>query len=142
MHGDIGLHYDVLRQDLLHSGAVEQVALTDYPALYGGNNTDGLTWPGKKPGAKILVSWRDVSQNYFVTAGIPMLRGRDFNITDTINPELRSIRSNAIITESLEKIMGKGSAIGKVITDERQLPACNGRWRRQRFRVWIYVWKA
>ena len=42
------------KQDLLNTGVVENVALSDYTTLYGGNNTGGFTWQGKDPNAQIL----------------------------------------------------------------------------------------
>ena len=40
-------NYDAIKQDLLNTGMVENVALSDYTTLYGGNNTGGLNMGGK-----------------------------------------------------------------------------------------------
>ena len=39
-----------LKQDLLGTGVVENVALSDHTTLYGGNNTGRFMWKGKSPG--------------------------------------------------------------------------------------------
>jgi putative ABC transport system permease protein len=118
MQGDMGKHFESIRQDLLHTGSVEHVALADHATIYGGNNTDGLSWQAKPAGAKILVSWRSVGADFFAASGLKVIDGRDFYVTDTLNYDLHSLHANAVITESLAKLMGLGSAIGKTIFDE------------------------
>ncbi len=100
---------EVIKQDLLNSGVVDNLALSDYTTLYGGNNTDGLTWEGKSANSKVLISNRGVSPGFMSTYGLKILEGRDFVITDSIT----SKKQNILITQSLEKLMGKGNAVGK-----------------------------
>ncbi|HEX4850130.1 MAG TPA: FtsX-like permease family protein, partial [Puia sp.] len=78
--------------------------------IYGGNNTDGLTWTGKTSKAKILISQRYVTTGFFNTSRIKVLEGRDIIETDSaiVNKTI-----NIVITQSLEKLMGQGSALGK-----------------------------
>jgi hypothetical protein len=118
MQGDTYKHFSGIRQDLIASGFVDNAALADHPTIYGGNNTDGFTWSAKAPGAKILVSWRSVTPEFFSTQGMKILEGRDFYITDSMNYDLTSNNGNAIITESFARLMGEGSPLGKMITDE------------------------
>lgn len=114
MQGDMAKHFAVIKNDLINTGFIENVALSDHATIYGGNNTSGFTWQGKPSGAKILISNRFVSQGFFSTSGIQILEGRDFQINDTsFNKEI-----NVIITKSFEKLMGKESAIGKIIRHE------------------------
>ena len=108
---DLNKNYEAIRQDLLNTGVIQSLALSDYTALYGGNNTDGLTWGGKPANSKVLISNRGVSPGFMSTYGLKILEGRDFVITDSIT----SKKPNVLITESLEKMMGKGSAIGKTM---------------------------
>lgn len=117
MQGDMARHYEPIRQDLLNTGVVENVGLSDHPTLYGGNNTDNLSWQAKSPG-KILISWRDVNPEFFPASGMKILEGRNFESTDSVNFDQPSIGANVIITQSLAKLMGKGSALGKIIFDE------------------------
>ena len=104
-------NYDVIKQDILNSGFVDNLALSDYRTLYGGNNTDGLIWEGKPANSKVLVSNRGVSPGFMNTYGLKILEGRDFIITDSIT----SKKQNILITKSLEELMGRGNALGKTL---------------------------
>ncbi|HEY2725641.1 MAG TPA: ABC transporter permease, partial [Parafilimonas sp.] len=77
-------NYNVIKQDLLGSGVIDNLALSDYTALYSGNNTGGLIWEGKSANSKVLVSNRGVSPGFMNTYGLKILEGRDFVITDSI----------------------------------------------------------
>ena len=112
--GDREKYFEVMKQDLLNSGMIEGIALSDHTTLYGGNNTGRFTWAGKLQKAQVLISTRYVTPGFLKTSGIQLLSGRDFVATDT----LQSKKINVIITQSLEKMMGKESAVGKIITQE------------------------
>jgi putative ABC transport system permease protein len=114
VQGNVAKNYSSIKQDLISTGVVENVALSDHTTIYGGNNTDGLTWQGKAANAKILVSTRYVTPEFITTTKLKVLEGRDFQLSDTAyNKTL-----NVLITQSLEKLMGKESAIGKTIRNE------------------------
>jgi len=104
-------NFDEIKQDLLGSGVVDNLALSDYTTLYGGNNTGSLIWEGKAANSQVLISNRGVSPGFMNTYGLKLLEGRDFVITDSIT----SKKPNIIITQALEKLMGKGSAVGKTM---------------------------
>ncbi len=104
-------NYDVIEHDLQKTGVIENFALSDYTLLYGGNNTGGLTWNGKSANDQILVSNRNVTPGFMSTYGLKLLSGRDFVWTDSIS----SKKTNVIITQAFEKLMGSGSAVGKTI---------------------------
>jgi predicted permease len=110
--GNVAKNFTAIKQDLLNTGLVENAALTDHVTLYGGNNSNGLTWEGKPASAQILISQRFVSPEFFQTTGINLLAGRDIAETDStvVNKTI-----SVVITQSLEKLMGKGSALGKRI---------------------------
>ncbi len=118
MQGDMNIHYDGIKQDLLQTGLVEYAGLADHPTIYGGNNTDGLAWQGKAPGSKVLISWRSVDGDFFPTMALKIKEGRNFYVTDTLNYDLKSLHPNVIVTETMAKLLGQGSAVGKTIYDE------------------------
>jgi len=114
VQGDIAKNYSVIREEFLSTGVIENVALSDHTTIYGGNNTSGLIWQGKPAGAQILISTRYVTPEFMKTSGIKVLEGRDFQPADSVFT--KSI--NVLITKSFEKLMGKESAVGKIIRYE------------------------
>jgi putative ABC transport system permease protein len=111
VQGEIGGHFDAIRQDLVNTGIVEDAALSDHSTLTGGNNTDGFNWEGKDPNARVLVSTRYVTPAFFSTSGLRLLEGRNIQPGDSMAMH----RINMVITESLAKMLGKGSALSKLI---------------------------
>jgi predicted permease len=118
VHGDMANHFSAVRQDLINTGVVENAALSDHTTLYGGNNTDGLSWAGKTPGSKVLVSGRNVTPEFFSTSGLKILEGRGLQESDSVKPDGSSKQINLVITQSLAKLMGKESPIGKILFNE------------------------
>ncbi len=108
IQGEMGKNFSVFKQDLLATGAVENVAISDHTTIDGGNNTSGFTWEGKPANNKVLVSTRGVSPEFLPTSGMQLVEGRNLALSDTARGHL-----NVMVTESLTKLMGKGSAIGK-----------------------------
>lgn len=107
MQGDMAKNFNPIKNDLLNTGYITSVALADHAIIYGGNNTDGMTWDGKPAGSKVLISQRYVTPDFMETSGLKVLAGRNLAVTDTGMP----IR--LVITASLEKLIGGGSAVGK-----------------------------
>jgi predicted permease len=105
-------NFGAIRQELLNTGMVEKVALSDHPTIYGGNNTGALKWPGKPENNNILISTRLAGSGFISTMGMQLLEGRDFNEANTDS-------LNVIITSSFASMMGAGSALGKKIEGPR-----------------------
>ncbi len=119
--GDIVKDFPAIKQDLLNTGYVKDVALADHNTLGGGNNTTGISWQGKDPNSDIVISQRIVSPEFMSTTGMHIIEGRDFQPADEIqfNDNHMPIDSihpmNVIVTESMAKLLGNGSAIGKIL---------------------------
>lgn len=112
MNDEMRDNINVIQNDIVKTGIVESMALSNYNTLYGGNNTGGFTWEGKNPSSEVLISMRFVSPNFMKTTELDILEGRDFVTTDSA----QSNKLNVMITQSLEKLMGNGSAIGKTLS--------------------------
>ncbi|QKJ30094.1 ABC transporter permease [Mucilaginibacter mali] len=110
--GEIVKSFTQIKQDLLSTGYVDDAAMTNHSTLYDGNNTAGYTWEGKETKADVLISRRYISTEYLHTLGMKIAEGHNLTNLDTAN------NSDVMITRSLEKMMGKGSAIGKIIRHE------------------------
>lgn len=113
MQGEMSQRFYPIKQDLLNTGLVENVALADHAIIYGGNNTSGLTWEGKPAGSQVLISQRYVTPEFMETAGLKVIDGRNLTVNDTGGKPIRMV-----ITQSMAKLMGKGSAIGKRVHGE------------------------
>lgn len=122
VQGDMVKNFSVIRQHLLATDVIDNIALSDHETIYGGNNTGAITWQGKNPHSQILISQRLVSPEFISTSGMEILAGRDFlstdvvHMTDDFKPKDSTRPFNIIITESLAKLLGKETAIGKILT--------------------------
>ncbi|MBB6238175.1 ABC-type antimicrobial peptide transport system permease subunit [Pedobacter sp. AK013] len=105
---------EILKDELLKSGAI--TASTEYSMSLtsGGNNTYGVSWPGKNEKDKILVNFRFTNLDLIKTTGMEILQGRDFSkdFADT---------ANVIVNEALVKVMGMKDPVGKMITWDQPL---------------------
>ncbi len=120
--GDVVKNFSAIKQDLLNTGFIKNAALADHTTIDGGNNTTGIYWQGKDPKSNIVISQRLVSREFMSTAGMQLIGGRDFQPEDEIKfdennkPSNQGGVMNVIVTESMEKLLGKGSAIGKILS--------------------------
>ena len=69
MNSEMTKNYEPFNRILLNTGLVENLAISDYNTLYGGNNTGGLIWEGKKSNSQILISTRFVSPELYENIG-------------------------------------------------------------------------
>jgi len=126
--GNIVKDFPAIKQDLISTGVVDNAAMADHNTIGDGNNTSSINWPGKAPNSSIIISQRLVSAEFMSTAGMHIVEGRDFQPGDAIEfgdnhaPKDSNQVFNVIVTESMEKLLGKGSAIGKIM----ERPTNNG----------------
>jgi predicted permease len=113
MQHNVAGNFSLIKNDLLHTGIAENVAFTNHTVLYGGDDDDRFTWQGKPANEDISIAFRNVSPEFISTSGMQIIDGKDFNTDGTSN------NSSVIISESLAKILGKGSAVGKIIQSPR-----------------------
>ena len=76
--GDMVKNFSAIKQDLLNTGFVENVAFADHKTISGGNNTTSINWQGKDPNSNIVISQRLVSPEFMSTTGMHIIEGRDF----------------------------------------------------------------
>ena len=126
--GEMVKNFLSIKQDLLNTGIAANAALADHEIISGGNNTTSIDWQGKTPNSNIVISQRLVSPEFISTTGMHLTGGRDFLPTDLIEfgdnhmPKDSTAVFNVIVTQSMEKLLGKGTAVGKTM----QLPGNNG----------------
>ena len=113
MQHNVADNFSLIKNDLLHSGVAENVAFANHTILYGGDDDDRFTWQGKPANDNVSIAFRNVSPEFVSTSGMQIIDGNDFSADEVSN------NSNVIISESLAKILGKGSAVGKIIQSPR-----------------------
>jgi putative ABC transport system permease protein len=107
VQGNIVKHFSTIKNQLLETGLIENASLSSQPMLEMGSNTDDYTWEGKDPDKKILITNVYVSPEHISTAKIKIIDGKDF--------ETAADSNKIIVNETLAKIIGKGSPVGKII---------------------------
>ena len=104
--------YDRLLSTLNAVPGVESAALTSGAPLSGGNTSMPVRALGGSPGAgDMQADWRLVSDKYFATLGIPLVRGRAFDERETGEKGLSSM----IVSESLARALFAGDPIGRQV---------------------------
>jgi putative ABC transport system permease protein len=106
---DLFGHYDALRNDLIATGAVENMAESSSPSTDVWSNQIGFDWAGKDPNTLPLFGTIGVTQDFGKTIGWHILQGRDFSrdfTTDT---------STLILNEAAVKLTGLKNIIGQII---------------------------
>ena len=76
-----------------------------------GTPMQNMMYNGKRLDELIPLNVTSVDYDYIETLKIPIIRGRSFS------REFGSERSNLIVNESFEKLLGEDSALGKTLTD-------------------------
>ena len=109
--GNLGLHFNTVKNDLLATGVVENIALSDNQPFQVGSNSGGFGWKGKEPDKEVLVSMDWVTPEYINTMGMKIMAGRDFYQSGTADS------NNIIINETFAKIINKKpeEVVGEII---------------------------
>ncbi|MEQ9415027.1 MAG: FtsX-like permease family protein, partial [Cyclobacteriaceae bacterium] len=77
---DLGsANYNSLRQDLLATGVIDNMAKSDFTITGGASADASLTWPGKDPTAQPIVAANRCSHDFSNTNGFQFVAGRDFS---------------------------------------------------------------
>ena len=107
---DLYGHYEAIRNDLIATGAVTNMAESSSPTTGVYANNIGFTWEGKDPTALPLFGTVAVTQDFGKTIDWKIKEGRDFS------REFATDSSAMILNESAVKITGIKNIIGAIIT--------------------------
>ena len=110
MQGTMKEHYEVIKNDLLLTGFVQNTAISNSQVLELGSNTGDFVWEGKDPSKQVLITFEGVSPEYTSTMRMQLNAGREFY------PNGKTDSTNVIINESLSKIINKKSVLGSTIS--------------------------
>lgn len=113
--GAIRPHFEAIRSDLLHTGVVDNAALSQTPVLNSGWwSTDDYQWPGKPASADPTIENEQVTASYFATEGMTIKEGRSFR--DDSHAEDNHI----VINESMARLIGPYAKPGNIIHQENR----------------------
>jgi putative ABC transport system permease protein len=108
-------NFPSLRQDLLHTGAVENAALAGHSTLYGGDSDGDFSWAGKDPKQQLNIFFRLVSSDFIQTSGMHVWAGHDFTGTaaDT---------ASIVVNRAFANMIDTNGVVNKVIQSGREMP--------------------
>lgn len=110
LEGDMEKNYELIRNQLLNSGAAISVTKTSAPITQGWSDSWGYEWKGKDPNAKLDFNTFSSDGGLVKTAGLKLLQGRD------IDPHNYPTDSTAIIlNESAVATMNLKNPIGETV---------------------------
>ncbi|MFC3559420.1 ABC transporter permease [Pedobacter jamesrossensis] len=101
---------ELLKTQLIKSGAATNVTFFSSDVTEGGNNTTDVQWEGKNPNENISFNHRGIGYDFIETMGTSLTSGREFS------PKFPTDTSNVMLNEAAIKMMGLKNPIGKVIT--------------------------
>ena len=103
--------FEVVRQQLLQLGVIENAAMAYNPMLQLHSYSNDNNWAGKSPRQPITVYDIGVTDKYIATMHMKIKAGRDFNAGERIDSN-----HTVIINETLAKLMGPEGKLGGIIT--------------------------
>ncbi len=108
VQGKMAEHFDAIRDHLLATGVVDQVALSFSPPLsmWSGTDNQHLIWPGDDLNSKEFINQETATPGYVATLGLKIKEGRDFH------PDANTDSNSILINENLATLMGKAGKAG------------------------------
>jgi putative ABC transport system permease protein len=100
---------DLLKEQLLKSGAASQVTYFSKDITEDGNNTTNISWEGKTKGESILFNTRGIGSDFIKTIGTELISGRELSLKD------HNDSAKVMLNEAAVKMMQLKNPIGAVI---------------------------
>ncbi|KQR70363.1 ABC transporter permease [Pedobacter sp. Leaf176] len=101
---------DLLKTQLLKSGAASDVTFFSKDITENGNNTTDISWDGKNRGESVLFNNRGIGSDFIKTIGTELISGREFLATS------KSDSNSVMLNEAAVKMMGLKNPVGAIIT--------------------------
>ncbi|MEL6255827.1 MAG: ABC transporter permease [Bacteroidota bacterium] len=103
------LDYEVLRNDLLATGVVENMAESSNMITSGGALQSGFAWDGLAEENNLLINVTDITHDYGETIGFTFIEGRNFS------REYRLDKDAVILNKTAADMIGKDKLVGEII---------------------------
>lgn len=104
--------YDVVRQELMGSGVVEEMSWSNSPATEIYSNQIGFSWEGKDPNSQPMFGIVDCTHDFGASIGWQIKEERDFS------KDFATDSSALIFNESAVKLTGLTDIVGKTIRQD------------------------
>jgi putative ABC transport system permease protein len=111
---DLFKNYNGLRNDLLQTGMVEDMAEANSTTTEIWSNNTGLDWEGKDPQKNPVFGTIAVTHDYGNTVGWKIISGRDFS------RDFPADSGSLILNESAVKLTGMQNPVGKIMRWNRK----------------------
>jgi len=112
---DLFGHYEAIRNDLIATGVVENMAESSSPTTDVYSNQIGYEWDGKEPGTNPLFGTIAVTRDFGKTIGWHVRQGRDFS------RDFASDTSAMILNQSAVQLTGFKDPVGKIIRKDKKV---------------------
>jgi putative ABC transport system permease protein len=103
-------HFEAVKDDLIHTGAIASFAESESPTTGIWNSTSGFSWPGKDPNLSTDFGVVNASYDYGSTIGWQIKEGRGFSRTFATDSVA------VILNESAARYMNLKDPVGQTIT--------------------------
>ena len=117
LQGEAAKSSNAIEKEMADSHMVKNAGVISYNLMHGGWNGSGFEWEGKPEDFNPLISFRSIDAGFIPSVGMEIVEGRNFYDNPVQDGYGDSLASNfkVIITQSFADMLGKGSAIGKII---------------------------
>jgi putative ABC transport system permease protein len=105
--GELKTKFEMLKSELLKSGAVENVMQTSIGLLHHGQNFNSMEWPGmSNTESSILFNRIGTTYDFIKTSGLKLIAGRDFDKAYASDTAAVLIGASAVKTMGLKQPLG------------------------------------
>ncbi len=112
MEGDINKNYDLIKNELINSGAVTTMSKTGYTVTIEGSRTDGFKWEGSGLNQdKMGFSRLGTAGDFVKTMGLKLIAGRDVDFN-----AFPGDSASVMLNETAVKAMQLKDPVGKFVT--------------------------
>ena len=101
--------YNVLRRELMETGAVTEMATSSSPTTKLSSRQIGFDWEGKNPTLRAQLGIMAITHDFGKTVGWQFADGRDFSRTFSTDS------SGLVLNETAVRYMGLKAPVGKII---------------------------
>jgi putative ABC transport system permease protein len=111
MEGDLQKQSQVFINELKNNGTIINATIFSQSITESGNNTWGVSWPGKRDDQKILIDVFMAGNDFTKTAGVKLLQGREFSSGNPADTAGKTV----MINQTAANIMNLKNPIGTLI---------------------------